>query len=290
MKAEKEVIARINIIYHLWKKINQYLLARRNVPIVSYAGRELEEMLVSWIFELKKSKAIANNVFAFRTANYPFKGKSGVRHKIDVVIYVVGRPALCFLVECKNFDIYNFRENVKKGKVPWVRENVIYSMLMRAYDLCPKLFFEKEFRINIERSYCMLMTTRPLTSTAILTALSYGICVIQPEIYSYKILLSEEVSEREKDTLKKFPLFIPPEALYCELLNIQKSKHPISKINLKILYDFCRENINKDLENLLFKENICHKTYWQDLIKNKEFLKKLKYLSYYYYSMEGKFL
>jgi hypothetical protein len=248
-------------------------------------GLNLEQKLMSWCMQFRRK--YHKKCLCLRLGDTPFLGISGARHKIDNVIYFSERnEGNGYIVECKNIDTSRFVESLNQGLVPHVERRSITALLFKAYDICPRLFFKRHFYFDTKKNFCMLVTTKPLDSTSLSLALSYGICVVQPQRNAYYSFFSklDSTITAHIDLLQQVPLYFPPEVIWKGLSEIKKA----SKANVALAYSVCRQVLFKSLESIAEKFPTCRENFQKSLHENQDIVKKISYLSMYFNSLTSK--
>jgi len=275
--------ARIELIRYLWTKLREYTIKDMpNARLSTDPGKELEERLVNWIFQARKN--LEPSLLCLRLADNPILGSSGSKHKVDCVVYYSDGDVHCgYLVECKNTDVRSLKRGVHDGRIPLIQSDVVSLFLMKAYDICPVLFFRRHAYVNTPYNFCVILTTRPLTESALSRCLSFGVCVIQPSRVTYRNLLQELGSNPSisQDLVEQIPVYYPPEVSWAMLRAYRNS----SKSNIRLSYDICKRQFRKHIHNQVACLEKCE-YYFDGMIReNKDLVDKTEYLSYYLNSL-----
>jgi hypothetical protein len=250
--------ARIELVTHLWLELQKYVLSRRTFSAVT--AIDLEKSVFSWVMRLSKRKRYTFR--CLRLAEVPDIGVSGTIHRIDdAILYSGSSVNNGFLVECK--------ATMSAAGAGVLRPQVVAAFVSAALDLCPKVFFRRHFDEETDGNYCVLISMKPLTESAIRFALSSGVIVIQPMIRT--LLRSGTV-----EVTNVAPECLPPEVLWKKL----KGFPGVSEGNLKIAESICRHVARTTLEDL-FSES-CDLKFSKRLKNNEEIFDKARYLTDYF--------
>jgi len=278
---EPEEKARLEIVCYIWEKLNDYLI--NMLPKVTQnVGTDLEQRMTSWIMDYRRIQK--KNILCLRTGDTPIDGISGIRHKIDNLMYIHEKDyAHGYLIECKSLDIESLRSSLARGDFPKIGRKTIALLVLESFDVCPQLLFKRHFYINTKRNFCMLVTTKPLDYSALMLALSYGICVIQPDRVTYQIFVKKVEPETVlfDDILKKIPIYYPPEVLLKKLSESTKA----SKWNISLAFKIYKHLFSKSLERISADFPQLANVFYSDLSKNKDTVEKISYLSIYLNSL-----
>jgi len=223
-------MARIDLVDYLWQELQRYVAYEASKKPLS--PRELEERVFSWVMRLRPH----HEFHCLRIADSPEFGISGTKHKVDVIILSAGRNPSGFLVECKSSE-FSGRGRVCKPMGP----STVRKMVLTALDLCPTFLFDKRFSQKTKRNYCMLITVRPLTESAIRMAFALGVSVIQPAIQT---LSRASLTCQAKMNVDSTMEFLPPEVLWKRLRRLPNA----SEANIRIAKFLCKHMISQTLE------------------------------------------
>jgi hypothetical protein len=234
--------------------------------------------MASWIMDYRRIQR--KNILCLRTGDIPIVGISGIHHKIDNLMYLREKNyAHGYLIECKSLDIESLRNFLALGDFPRVGRKTIALVIFESFDVCPQLLFRRYFYVNTKRNFCMLVTTKPLDYSALMLALSYGICVIQPDRFTYQNLVEKVEPETVMfdDIVKKIPIYYPPEVLLKKLSESTKA----SKHNISLAFEIYKHHFLKSLERISANLPQLANVFYSDLTKNKDTIEKISYLSMY---------
>jgi hypothetical protein len=278
---EPEEETRVEIVCYIWEKLNNYLI--NTLPkIAQNIGIDLEQKMTSWIMDYRRIQR--KNILCLRTGDTPIVGISGIHHKIDNLMYIHEKDYTHgYLIECKSLDIESLRNFLALGDFPKIGRKTVAFVIFESFDVCPQLLFKRYFYINTKRNFCMLVTTKPLDYSALMLALSYGICVIQPDRVTYQIFVKKVEPETAlfDDILKKIPIYYPPEVLLKKLSESVKA----SKRNISLAFKIYKHLFSKSLERISANFPQLANVFYSDLSKNKDAVEKISYLSMYLNSL-----
>ena len=279
---EPEEEARVELVYYIWKRLNNYLL--NMLPKVTQnIGIDLEQKMASWVMDYRRTQK--SNILCIRTGDTPIAGVSGIYHKIDNLMYIIQKNyALGNLIECKNLEIESLKKNyLTLGDFPRIGRRTIALIVFKGFDVCPQSLFRKHFYINTKRNFCMLITTKPLDYSALALALSYGVCVVQPDRTAYQNFIKKIEPETVvlDEIIKKIPIYYPPEVLLRELSASEKA----SKRNVSLSFEIYRHLFSKNLEKITSNFAQLTSTFHENLAENKNIFEKVSYLSMYFKSL-----
>lgn len=164
----------------------------------SSVGHEFEREVCLWIKHLYQKLGV-DLWHSTRLLSWEKKyGISGNGHEFDCITCFSEKATrlkwMSFLVECKTLHLKNLveKKTIRIAQSMVLDRNQVEDFLVKCYDCCPESFFRT---FTLERTYPVLVSSKPLSEEAFRFAFCYGITVLQPSLRSFTALV-RKIGER----------------------------------------------------------------------------------------------